>query len=27
MSTLKALTTLIAKPNRLKALLSYGHKG
>ena len=27
MSTLKALTSLIAKPNRLKALLSYGHKG
>ncbi|GGE59406.1 hypothetical protein EV200_103499 [Pedobacter psychrotolerans] len=27
MSTLKALATLIAKPNRLKALLSYGHKG
>ena len=27
MSTLKALTTLIAKPHRLKALLSYGHKG
>ncbi|PWS28134.1 FkbM family methyltransferase [Pedobacter yonginense] len=27
MSTLKALTTLIAKPSRLKALLSYGHKG
>jgi hypothetical protein len=27
LSTLKALTTLIAKPNRLKALLSYGHKG
>lgn len=27
MSTLKALTTLIAKPGRLKALLSYGHKG
>ncbi|WP_316807675.1 FkbM family methyltransferase [Pedobacter agri] len=27
MSTLKALTTLLAKPNRLKALLSYGHKG
>ncbi|WP_316844835.1 FkbM family methyltransferase [Pedobacter psychrodurus] len=27
MSTLKALTTLIAKPDRLKALLSYGHKG
>ncbi|WP_231425422.1 class I SAM-dependent methyltransferase [Pedobacter sp. Leaf250] len=27
MSTLKALSTLIAKPNRLKALLSYGHKG
>ena len=27
MSTLKALTTLLAKPRRLKALLSYGHKG
>lgn len=27
MSTLKALSTLIAKPNRLRALLSYGHKG
>ncbi|WP_316801158.1 FkbM family methyltransferase [Pedobacter frigidisoli] len=27
MSTLKALTTLIGKPGRLKALLSYGHKG
>lgn len=27
MSTLKALATLMAKPNRLKALLSYGHKG
>jgi hypothetical protein len=27
LSTLKALTTLIAKPDRLKALLSYGHKG
>lgn len=27
MSTLKALAALIAKPNRLKALLSYGHKG
>ncbi|MCX2573967.1 class I SAM-dependent methyltransferase [Pedobacter sandarakinus] len=27
MNNLKALTTLIAKPNRLKALLSYGHKG
>ncbi|MET0570851.1 MAG: FkbM family methyltransferase [Pedobacter agri] len=27
MSTLKALATLLAKPNRLKALLSYGHKG
>jgi len=27
LSTLKALTTLIAKPHRLKALLSYGHKG
>jgi len=27
LSTLKALTTLIAKPSRLKALLSYGHKG
>ena len=27
MSTLKALANLIAKPNRLKALLSYGHKG
>lgn len=27
MSTLKALASLIAKPNRLKALLSYGHKG
>ncbi len=27
MSTLKALSTLIAKPGRLKALLSYGHKG
>ena len=27
MSTLKALATLIAKPNRLNALLSYGHKG
>ncbi|RDC57048.1 FkbM family methyltransferase [Pedobacter chinensis] len=27
MSTLKALKTLIAKPSRLKALLSYGHKG
>ncbi len=27
MSTLKALTTLLAKPGRLKALLSYGHKG
>ncbi|MEH3113602.1 hypothetical protein [Pedobacter terrae] len=27
MSTLKALSTLIAKPSRLKALLSYGHKG
>ncbi len=27
MSTLKALTTLVAKPRRLKALLSYGHKG
>lgn len=27
MSTLKALTDLITKPSRLKALLSYGHKG
>ena len=27
MSKLKALATLIAKPNRLNALLSYGHKG
>lgn len=27
MSTLQALTTLLAKPRRLKALLSYGHKG
>ncbi len=27
MNTLKALTELIAKPSRLKALLSYGHKG
>lgn len=27
MSTLKALSTLITKPSRLKALLSYGHKG
>ncbi|SEQ84810.1 class I SAM-dependent methyltransferase [Pedobacter rhizosphaerae] len=27
MSTLKALTHLLAKPHRLKALLSYGHKG
>ncbi|WP_316802183.1 FkbM family methyltransferase [Pedobacter nototheniae] len=27
MSNLKALTNLIAKPARLKALLSYGHKG
>lgn len=27
MSTLKALGKLILKPNRLKALLSYGHKG
>jgi hypothetical protein len=27
LSTLKALTTLLAKPRRLKALLSYGHKG
>jgi hypothetical protein len=27
LSTLKALATLIAKPNRLNALLSYGHKG
>ena len=27
MSTLKALATLLAKPARLKALLSYGHKG
>lgn len=27
MSTIKALATLLAKPNRLKALLSYGHKG
>ncbi|MCX2582814.1 FkbM family methyltransferase [Pedobacter sp. MR22-3] len=27
MSTLKALAVLFAKPNRLKALLSYGHKG
>jgi len=27
LSTLKALSTLIAKPSRLKALLSYGHKG
>ena len=27
LSTLKALTTLIGKPGRLKALLSYGHKG
>jgi len=27
LSTLKALASLIAKPNRLKALLSYGHKG
>lgn len=27
MSTIKALSTLIAKPSRLKALLSYGHKG
>jgi len=27
LSTLKALAALIAKPNRLKALLSYGHKG
>ena len=27
MSTIKALSTLISKPKRLKALLSYGHKG
>ena len=27
MSTLKALAALLAKPNRLHALLSYGHKG
>lgn len=27
MSTLKALATLIGKPKRLNALLSYGHKG
>lgn len=27
MSTLKALATLLSKPKRLKALLSYGHKG
>ena len=27
MSKLKALATLIAKPDRLNALLSYGHKG
>lgn len=27
MNTFKALTNLVAKPNRLKALLSYGHKG
>jgi hypothetical protein len=27
LSTLKALTNLLAKPHRLKALLSYGHKG
>lgn len=27
MSKLKALATLIGKPNRLNALLSYGHKG
>lgn len=27
MSKLKALTTLLAKPKRLAALLSYGHKG
>lgn len=27
MSTLKAIATLISKPKRLKALLSYGHKG
>lgn len=27
MSKLKALATLITKPNRLNALLSYGHKG
>jgi hypothetical protein len=27
LSKLKALATLIAKPNRLNALLSYGHKG
>ena len=27
MSTLTALATLIGKPKRLKALLSYGHKG
>lgn len=27
MNTFKALTILLAKPNRLKALLSYGHKG
>ncbi|WP_443936925.1 FkbM family methyltransferase [Pedobacter sp. MW01-1-1] len=27
MSTIKALATLISKPKRLKALLSFGHKG
>ncbi len=27
MSTVKALATLISKPSRLKALLSFGHKG
>ena len=27
MSTLKALAKLLAKPDRLRALLSYGHKG
>lgn len=27
MTKLKALATLLAKPNRLNALLSYGHKG
>jgi uncharacterized protein YuzB (UPF0349 family) len=27
LSTIKALVALVASPNRLKALLSYGHKG